>query len=177
MTRVPVERRRTAWDVVLGVLLIVAGIVILGHAVLATVVSVVLIGWLIFFGGVVTLISAFFHRNDGGFWPALLGGALLLVLGVFFLRNPGAAALTLTLLAGTLFLIAGITRLVAGFRDTRYRWPLLLGGIVSTVLGLIVLFNLLEATLALLGILVGVEALVDGIVLLLLGRVRPVQVE
>jgi uncharacterized membrane protein HdeD (DUF308 family) len=89
-----------------------------------------------------------------------------------FLRNLGAAALTLTLLAGALFLAGGLTRLVAAFQTDAYRWVLLLGGIVSTILGLIVLFNLLEFTFTLLGTLLGIELLVDGIMLIVVGRVH-----
>ena len=40
------------------------------------------------------------------------------------------------------------------------------------ILGLIVVFNLYEATYVLLGVLLGVQALVDGITLLVLGRWR-----
>jgi uncharacterized membrane protein HdeD (DUF308 family) len=136
------------------------------------VISVLLIGWVALFSGVFALIGALFRIGKGGFWSTALGGGLLLVLGIVFLRNPGAAALTLTLVAGSLFLVGGITRIVASVQLPEYRWPLLIGGIVSAILGLIVLFNLFAATLTLLGVLVGVETLVDGITLLLIGRVR-----
>jgi uncharacterized membrane protein HdeD (DUF308 family) len=95
------------------------------------------------------------------------------VLGIVFLRNPATAALTLTLVAGTLFLVGGINRIIASFQQPEYRVPLLIGGTLSAILGLIVLFNLVGATLTLLGVLVGIEALVDGITLLLIGRARP----
>ena len=42
----------------------------------------------------------------------------------------------------------------------------------SVVLGLVVLFNLVEATFVLLGVILGVQALIDGIMLLLIGRVH-----
>jgi uncharacterized membrane protein HdeD (DUF308 family) len=137
------------------VLLVIAAIFILGHTLVATAVSVLFIGWLTLFSGVMALVAALFRIGKGGFWPAALSGGLFTVLGLLFVRNPGVAALALTLAAGALFFASGLTRLVAAFSDTAYRWPLLLGGIVSTILGLIVVFNLLEATLTLLGILLG----------------------
>jgi uncharacterized membrane protein HdeD (DUF308 family) len=109
-----------------------------------------------------------FRIGRGGFWSAALVGGLLTVVGLMFLRNSAAAALTLTLVAEALFLVSGLTQLVAAFHDAAYRWPLLLGGVVSTVLGLIVLFNIFEASLTLLG----VETLIDGVTLLLIGRIR-----
>jgi membrane protein HdeD len=172
MTDRVVERSRTGWDIVFGVLLVIAGLIILGNVVVATVVSVLFISWLTLVSGVIALVAALFRIGKGGFWPTLLSGALLTVLGLVFLRNTGAAALTLTLIAGTLFLVGGITRLFAALHDEAYRWPLLISGIASTILGLIVLFNMFEATLTLLGVLLGIETLIDGITLLLVGRVR-----
>jgi uncharacterized membrane protein HdeD (DUF308 family) len=52
------------------------------------------------------------------------------------------------------------------------RAAMVLSGVVGIVLGLMVLFNLFEATLTLLGILLGVQALTDGIMLLLFGRLQ-----
>jgi uncharacterized membrane protein HdeD (DUF308 family) len=51
-----------------------------------------------------------------------------------------------------------------------YRIPLVFAGVVSTALGLIVLFNLVTASYVLLGVLLGVQALVDGITMMLIGR-------
>ena len=150
MTDRVLEPRRTGWDIVFGVLLVIAGVIILGNVVVATVVSVLLISWLTLISGVIALVAALFRIGKGGFWPTLLSGGLLTVLGLMFLRNTDAAALTLTLIAGTLFLVGGITRLFAAFHDEAYRWPLLISGTASTVLGLIVLFNMFEATLTLL---------------------------
>jgi uncharacterized membrane protein HdeD (DUF308 family) len=172
MTQLTDQRRRTAWDMVLGAILVVLGVVVLGHAVIATAVSVVFLGWLAVISGAVGIIAAFMRIGRGGFWfPALTGG-LLLVLGIFFLRAPSTAAVTLTLLAGALFLATGITRLIAAFENAAFRWPLLISGIVSSVLGLIVLANLFEASLVLLGLLLAVETIVDGITLLVFGRIH-----
>ena len=102
-------------------------------------------------------------------------GALMVVLGLLFLRNTGAAALTLTLLAGVIFLTAGIVRLMAAFHDPLFRVPLVLSGVASTILGLVVLFDLFDATYVLLGTLLGVYSIVDGITMMAIGRWRVVQ--
>ncbi len=169
---VVVERRRSGWDVVLGILLVLAGAVILAHVVWATAVSVILLGWLALIAGVVGLVAALFQIGRGGFWATALSGGLLLVLGLMLLANPGVAALTLTLIAGALFLVGGIVRLVMAFDRGVPRLALILSGVVGVILGLIVVLNLFEATLTLLGVLLGVEAVVDGIMLMFFGRLR-----
>src|SRR5450759_2193156 len=71
---------------------------------LMTVVSVRFLGWAALIVGIAELLSALFRLRAGHFWSTALGGALLAVLGVLILRNTLAAALTLTLAAGALFL-------------------------------------------------------------------------
>lgn len=174
MGSVTLERSRSGWDIVFGLLLIVAGIVVMSYAVAATVISVFFLGWLAVIGGVVGLVAGLFRIGKGGFWPAIITGALLLVLGLVILRNPAASAVTLTLIAGTLFLMGGVIRLIAAFQIDQNRWIMMFSGLVSLALGLIVVLNLLEASFVLLGVLLGVQALVDGITLLVLGRWRVV---
>ena len=171
---VTLERSRSGWDIVWAILLILAGVAILAHAVIATAISVFFLGWLAVIGGIVGLVAGLFRIGKGGFWPAIISGALLLVLGIAILRNPGASAEILTLLAGTLFLMGGVIRLIAAFQIDQNRGIMVFSGIVSLVLGGLVVFNLFEATFVLLGVLIGVQALVDGITLLILGRWRVV---
>jgi uncharacterized membrane protein HdeD (DUF308 family) len=170
MSEAQFQIRRTGWDVVLGALLVIGGLVILGDAALATTVSLLLIGWVLLIVGVLGLVASLFRIGKSGFWSAALSGGLLTVLGLFFLNNTEAAAVTLTLIAGAIFLTSGIVRLVVSAQDRDYRVPLLLGGIVSTALGLIVLFNLFDASFVLLGVLLGIQVLVDGITMMLVGR-------
>ncbi len=162
--------KRTGWDLVLGGLLVVVGVVILGHAVIATAVSVLFIGWFAFVAGLATVGMALFQRGGDGYWTALLGGGLLAVLGFVMLRNPDAAAVTLTLVAGASFLTTGIVRLAAATQFPEARVPLVIGGGAATVLGLIVLLNLFEASLALLGVLLALEVLSEGVAIMVAGR-------
>ncbi|MDX6324703.1 MAG: hypothetical protein QOK15_1057 [Nocardioidaceae bacterium] len=170
MSGIQLQMRRTGWDVVFGALLFLGGLVILGDAALATKVSIQLVGWVLLLVGVLGLVASLFRIGHIGFWSAALSGGVLTVLGLFFLRNTHAAAVTLTLLAGTIFLISGIVRLVASGADPAYRVPLLVGGALSTILGLIVLFNLFDASYVLVGVLLGIQVMVDGLTMMLVGR-------
>ena len=165
--------RRTAWDVILGAVIIVGGIILLGNVVLATAVSVLLLGWIALLSGLILVVGSLFKIKSGGFWSAALGGAILVVLGVFMLRNPLIGAVSLTLMAGSMFLASGLTRVITASQAKQGRWLLVLSGVISIGLGLWVLFNIGAATLTLLGTLVGIQTLLEGITLVLVGRLRP----
>jgi uncharacterized membrane protein HdeD (DUF308 family) len=167
------QRSRSGWDIGLGILLIIGGAVILGDAVLATVISVRLLGWVVLIVGTVELAGSLRRVRSGGSWSAVLGGVGLAVLGLFILRNPLIGALGLTLLAGSLFLTTGLVRIFTSGQYQGDRWFVVIIGVISVGLGLVVLSNLVTASLTLLGLLLGGQILIEGITLLVAGRVRP----
>ena len=168
------ERRRTGRDIAVGVLLVIAGIVLLGNVVFATVVSVLLIGWTALISGLVLVVMTLLKLREGGSWAVALGGVVLAVLGLFILRNTTIGALTLTLLAGSMFLATGLVRVFGGALVPEARAVLVTSGMISVVLGLWILLNLTTATLTLLGTLLALQTLIEGVTLVAVGRVRPV---
>ena len=177
MTTTVFAPQRTKWDIVLGILVVLAGIVLLGNTVIATAFSVLFLGWMSLTAGIVLVIASLFRIRSGGVWSAILGGAMLAVLGMFILRNPLVGAVTLTLIAGAMFFSSGITRVVGAFQATEGKVVLIISGLISIALGLWVLFNLGTATLTLLGVLIGVQTLLEGLTLMTVGRLRPVASE
>jgi uncharacterized membrane protein HdeD (DUF308 family) len=161
---------RGAVDLLLGGLQVLVGIIILGHTATATVLSLMFVGWLLLATGIFIVFLAVFQIGKDGFWTALLGGGLMTVLGLVFLRHTTAAALTVTLVAGSLFLVLGIARLAVSVQDPEHRWSLVFGGGVSLVLGLIILFNIVTATYTLLGVLLGVQVVTEGLMTMVFGR-------
>lgn len=161
---------RTGGDLVLGGLLVVLGLVILGDAVVATKLSLLFVGWLLLIGGLVTLAATLFQLGKEGFWIGAIGGGLMTVLGLVCLRHTTAAAVTLTLVAGAMFLTTGIARLLAATQIPEARVALIITGGVSTVLGLLVLFNLVTLSEAFLGIILGIQVLCEGIAIMVVGR-------
>jgi membrane protein HdeD len=162
--------RRSGWSIALGAVMVLVGLVVLANAYLATIVSIYFVGWAAVVGGVVLLVQAVVGRRSGAFWSMALGGVVLLVLGVFVLRDPTAGLVTLTLLAGALFLVTGVTRIAVSGQVPEARWVLVIGGVISVLLGLWVLLNITTASVVLLGILLGVQVLVEGLTLLFGGR-------
>lgn len=172
MTVPALEHRRTGWDVVIGVLLVLASLYVFGSVVLATKVSVLLLGWTALGCGVAMVVGTLVRARSGASWSLAVGGVVLAVLGLVILRNPVAGALTLTLAAGALLLTTGLTRVVAAFGEPEARGALLVSGLVSAVLGLFVLLNLATATATLLGTLLGAQTLIEGVTLIAVGRLR-----
>jgi uncharacterized membrane protein HdeD (DUF308 family) len=173
MQPLQLERRRTGWDVVLGLLSVLAGGIALAHVALAGAISVLFLGWTILLGGVALAISAIAGWKDPGRRWDLAFGALLFLLGLGFVRNPGVGLLTLTLLAGSLLLVGGTVRIVAAFQPGAPRALLLLGGGVTLLLGVMVLAQWPVSALWFLGTVVGIELIMDGISTAISGRVRP----
>jgi membrane protein HdeD len=172
MTEISVQRTRTGWDIALGALLVIAGFIILGNTVFATLVSVLFIGWMTLVSGIFALVSAFLNAKGKGFWVSLITAGLLIVLGIMILRHPVGTAFALTLIAGFVFLISGVMRIAASRDFPEGRWMLIISGAISVALGLVVLFSPVQSTFTLLGILLGVQVVIDGLMMMLNGRVR-----
>ena len=171
MSAVTTTRTRSGGDLVLGALVTAIGLVVLGNAVVATRVSIQFLGWMLVFAGILALAAAIFsvlRSGKSGF--SGIGGAACLVVGLVCLRNVEAAAVTLTLIVGALYLMTGVARLVAAAGADDRRWPLLVAGAVSTALGLVVLLNVLDASYSLLGVLLGIQIVVEGLTMILVGR-------
>lgn len=154
-------------------LLLISGFYVLGNVVIATAISVFVIGWTALVGGVFLLIGALVSiRASGMSWSTLLGGAVLAVLGLFILRNPLVGAVALTLMAGALFFTSGIARVGLAMTLKKHRLLFLFSGLVSIGLGLWIIVNPGAATLTLLGVLLGIQVLSEGVTLILAGRLR-----
>jgi membrane protein HdeD len=155
---------------------VVAGGVVLGHVAVAGLISILFIGWTLLLGGVVIGLSGLLNIKEPGHRSSLVVGVLLIVLGFGFVRNPGVGLLVLTLLAGSMLIVGGIVRIAAAFADGAPRGILLLNGGVTLGLGLLVMFQWPVSALWLLGTILGVQLILDGITMILVGRLRPVQV-
>ena len=78
--------------------------------------------------------------------------------------------LSLTLLVTILFAASGIARLIMAFsmRNTQFFWPMLLSGVLTVLLAAYITANFFEVAPGLLGILLGIELLFNGIGLIVL---------
>lgn len=152
-----------------GVVLILGGVAALLAPLAVSVAITLIVGVSFLVGGLVNAWAALVDARDrlahGIF--ALLG----LLLGISFIANPLGGLVSLTVLAGVLFLVSGATRLWLAWqrRDHPAFWMLLVSGALSVLLGAIIFADVGGAT-GILGILLGVELVFAGIGLVTLSR-------
>ena len=105
-------RRYSTWYLIQGVLMVLAGIVALVYPFVSTVALVVVLGWLLILSGIVQGISLIGAQNVPNFWLQLVSAVLSIIVGVIFLRRPGEAVVTLTLLLIVFFMVEGFAKLI-----------------------------------------------------------------
>ncbi len=171
---VGLETLRSKWGyfLALGVLLILGGSIAIGSALLTTVFSVALLGWLVLVSGVLEAIHAFTCKAWGGFFIDLLMGLLYAVVGFLMISNPGATAVALTLIISLLLMFAGVFRIVIAIavRFPNWGW-VLLNGVVTLLLGVCIWSQWPLSGLWVIGLFVGIELILNGWSLVMLGLV------
>jgi uncharacterized membrane protein HdeD (DUF308 family) len=153
---------------VLGIVLILLGVAAIIFPFVATLATELMIGWILAFAGIAQSVHAFRLRHRIGFWPSLLSGLLTLAVGLVLLVFPMTGILSITLLVAVLFLVNGIFRITQGLqlRPWGYWGWLLAGGILSMLLGIMVIAQWPAAAVWLLGLLVGIDLMFSGWTLL-----------
>lgn len=154
---------RWGWFLVLGLLLIVFGIIALAYTPAATLASILVLGWLMFFSGIVEAVHAFHARGWGGGLLHVAGGALGIMIGLLVVTHPVAGALAWTLLFASFFTVIGLFRLIAAIwlRYRSWGWAVF-DGIVTLVLGLLVWAALPWSGAWFLGFALGIALILRG---------------
>ena len=148
----------------LGIALLIAGIIVLGDIVLASVVSALLIGWIIVVAGIIEIVHAFSARGWKGFLLDLLLGVLYVAGGWLLLSNPVATSVTLTLLIGVVWVVSGIFRMVLGSAIWHEGGgAVFLSGILAVLAGAIILARWPASGLWVLGLLLGIDLVIHGL--------------
>jgi uncharacterized membrane protein HdeD (DUF308 family) len=163
-------RRGWGWFVALGILQIVLGVIAVGASVFVTLASVVLFGWLLLIGGVLSVVHAFWQKQWSGFFVDLAMGILYVVVGFMVVGNPLAAAETLTLLIAAFLFMGGIFRIVAALAGkVQNSFWVLLNGIVTLVLGIMIWRQWPLSGLWVIGLFIGIELIFYGWSLVMVG--------
>ncbi len=163
---------RQSWGtfVGLGVLFAVLGVVGLVFVGLATMVTVLFIGWAFAVAGFASVIHAIIRKGWSGFWLDLLCGLVTEIAGVFIILHPLEGATFLTGVIGVVFLVGGIFRLGAGVATrTPYAGWFVMHGVVSILLGLMILSEWPSTAVWVIGTLVSIDLLMDGLRLISFG--------
>jgi len=157
--------------VLLGVLSIAFSIFVLGNAVAASIAVTALTGALFLVAGGVQILAGLGTEGTSQKIFTIAMGALAAFLGVSFMFNPLEGAISLSLLITILLAAGGVARIIFARRmkNTQFFWPMLISGALSILLAAYILANFSTASVQLLGILLGVEFLFNGISFVVLG--------
>lgn len=149
-----------------GVALVILGLLAISFAAFTTLISVIFIGFLLLFSGVLVIIDSFqFWRGRGAsFFLQLLMGILYVAVGLMFIFRPQLGSLSLTLFLGILFVILGVFRIFysLSFGLPRSGW-ILFSGIITLILGILILAEWPVSGLFIIGLFVGIDLLFLGI--------------
>jgi uncharacterized membrane protein HdeD (DUF308 family) len=132
--------------------------------------SVFVFGILLVVAGITEVVHAILVRNWRGFAVHLLAAAMYLLVGVFLLEDPVQAAAVITLILAASFLVGGLLRVVFALveRFTSWSW-VVVSGFVDLLLGLMIFNRWPESSLWVVGLFVGIDLLFHGWTSIILG--------
>ena len=162
--------RRWGWIFGAGVVLAILGVVALMNAVSATLITTVIVGFLLIVAGVVDIFAAFTGSRDSGGWRILrfVLGVLYIVVGMDIVANPALGAVTLIIVVGLLLVFDGIVKLIGAFTTPGSRLLLLAIGIIDILLGVWAITNI-PFSAPTIGFFVGFMLILAGINWMVLG--------
>lgn len=153
-----------------GVLMALTGILAIVFPIVSSLAVNYFVGGVLTFVGVVQFIGSFSVNGTRSFFGALLLALLTFAAGIFMMFNPLAALTVITVILAVLFVIEGVFQLVLAFEVKPYgSWGwLLFSGLISILLGFVVISGLPQFSLMFIGILLGINFLSTGIAFLFL---------
>jgi uncharacterized membrane protein HdeD (DUF308 family) len=155
----------STWCLVLGGILAVLGGLALASPWAASTVVDMFCGVTLIAAGISQLAMTAFTFTWRGFWLTLLCGSLSLVAGTGMIVLPKAGIEALVVFLGLILLFESAAKLAAAFSirgDFPWGW-LLIDGVITGLLGSVLLTSRPAAAAVLLGVFVGVNLLSSGV--------------
>jgi uncharacterized membrane protein HdeD (DUF308 family) len=159
--------------VIFGILMLVFGLLSVAAPLLTGMSISMLVGIIMLMAGMTRMIWAFKAPSIGkGILCFLLGG-LTFVAGGLMLARPLFAVMSLTILLVAYFMVDGLSEILSAFeaRPARGWGWMLLGGVVSLLLGLMIWRQFPLSGAWAIGVLVGVHLILAGWAMIGLGAV------
>ena len=151
------------WFLLLGVLLAVGGCAALAYPFISSVGAVLLLGAILIIGGIATIVGSFWAEKWGALLLQMLVGILYVMAGMAIRDTPLESMALLTLFLAAFFIVVGAFRIVAALlvRFPQWGWALL-NGLVTLMAGIIIYDTYPTSALWVIGVLIGVELLLNG---------------
>jgi uncharacterized membrane protein HdeD (DUF308 family) len=148
-----------------GVALVILGMLAISFSAFTTLISVIFLGFLLLFSGVVVVIDSiqFWRGRGSSFFIEFLMGIFYCLVGLTFIFSPVAGSISLTLLLGGLFVVLGIFRIVYSWSSKlpRSGW-IIFSGVITLFLGILILAQWPASGLFIIGLFVGIDLLFLG---------------
>ncbi len=156
------------WLVLLeGIFAVIIGISLLSQTAMTVSIIVRILGLYWFLGGILAIVSIFINRSRWGL--KLLAGIVGIIAGLLVILNPIISTILIPSLIVSLIAVGGVVigliDIVRAFRGAGLGTGVL--GILSIILGLLILLNPLYATFAS-AIVVGLVAIGGGVIAILM---------
>jgi uncharacterized membrane protein HdeD (DUF308 family) len=140
------------------------GVAAVVRSVAATVVSMLFFGWLLVIAAGIEVAQLIMVGRWVGMFPHMMAAVLFAVVGILILWKPLVTAEILTLLMGAFFLVAGLFHIIAPAMISLPDWGWhVLNGVITLLLGILVLAQWPVSGLWVIGLFVGIELIFYGV--------------
>jgi uncharacterized membrane protein HdeD (DUF308 family) len=152
------------WLLTFGIVLVLLGIFALTSVVIASYLSVFVLGSMMMLGGVFQMFLSFTSKGLGNFFLNLMVAVLYLIIGFFLAANPGIGMVALTYLIAFFFMAGGLFKIITSMATglEHAGWTLF-GGIIAFILGLMIYNRWPASSLWVIGLCIGVELVISGL--------------
>ena len=164
--REAVGRHRMLY-LVQAVLMIIGGAVAILFPVFASATFVRFLGWILIASGLIQGLSLISARNHPSFWLAMISAVLAIAVGFLMLRNTVETMLVISILLIVFFMVEGISKIVFALtiRPLANWFWVLASGILAVVLAVILWCSMPVTAGWLIGLLLGVNLITEGMAL------------
>jgi uncharacterized membrane protein HdeD (DUF308 family) len=166
----PVREAR-GWFVALGIAFLLLGVLAIALPFVASLVSTIVLGWILVVGGLVQGFHAIANRRWTHAGWAFASAVLMVIAGALIIANPITGTLTLTLVLAAWFVASGILKIIRALQHRSlpsWGW-LLFDGIVSLILGGMIWVRWPGTAAWAIGLLLGIDLIFGGTSMLLIG--------
>ncbi len=151
-------RPRWGWIVALGGLIASMGVAALFLVVSAAIASVYAIAVFMIFAGAAEIAAGLGAKNWSRFLAWIIAGLTYIVVADFALAQPVVAAAVFTFLLGAGMIATGVVRIyLAAHLGAPLRGPVLLAGVLTALVGIIIVAGWPANSFVVLGILLGLD--------------------
>ncbi|WP_392552685.1 HdeD family acid-resistance protein [Orbus wheelerorum] len=160
----PQLKNNWGWFFIVGIILVILGFLALSYEFLATVFSIYFIGTLLLIAGIVQALHSFRLKGVGqtALWAVM--GVLYIIAGILSFTQPIAVSAAFTLIISFLLIVSGITQIINALHNKGFpKWGWwLFSGIITLVLGLMIMMGWPNNSLWVLGMFLGIDLIFQG---------------